>query len=295
MGHCCILIPHPRDEEVCRGRRKLEKIPQRLHCWADVGRKLPNKVHDAEDRLKSTTAKMVIIYRLVFGFHSTSQELCLLNPDSTIAAIVKAKDQEIKELKKRVAELEAATTEDLCVLALVKADATAIKEQSDRGASCEEQGNNDGEEKERKDEEEENEEDKEMDEERKDDKDEEEEEKKNKKEDGKDEERNEKEDEKEEERKDGDGDDDEECDHDTDNEYNDMNEENQTKHRAGQVSSHHKVKMNKKFEAISRKLNFGQDVNFGEWDYKAVRTLSSIVDEKWSDLKLNVKAFEKYN
>ncbi|PIN05428.1 hypothetical protein CDL12_22031 [Handroanthus impetiginosus] len=305
MGHCCILIPRPRDDEVCRGRRKLEEIPRRLHCWVDEC-KLPNKVHDAEDRLKSITAEM----------------------DSAVAAIVRAKDQEIKELKKRVAELEAAANKDLCVLAPAKADAAATKEQRDRGAACEEQGDNDGEEKERKDEEEEDEEDEEMDEERKDDEDEEEEEEAEK-----------------------DGDDDEECDHDADNEHNDMNEENHTKHQSGQVSCHHEVEMNKKLEAISRKLDFGQDVDFGERDYEAVRTLSSIVDgvqnrdefiekrkledfdsplsstpakrakqrneksdhgeetktiseqekvgppkkKKWSDLKLNVKAFEKYN
>jgi len=214
----------------------------------------------------------------------------LLNPDSAVAAIVRAKDQEIKELKKRVAELEAAANKDLCVVAPAKADAAATKEQRDRGAACEEQGDNDGEEKERKYEEEEDEEDEEMDEERKDDENEEEEEeekaeqdeqkeektkegqddKKGEKEDGEDEEGKEKEGEKEEERKDGD--------HDADNEHNDMNEENQTKHRAGQVSCHHEVEMNKKLEAISRKLNFGQDVNFGERDYEAVRTLSSIVD-----------------
>ncbi|PIN18641.1 hypothetical protein CDL12_08682 [Handroanthus impetiginosus] len=116
-----------------------------------------------------------------------------------------------------------------------------------------------------------------MNEERKDDKDEEEEEKieedktkegqddkKSEKEDGEDEE---KECEKEEERKDGD--DDEERDHDADNEYNDMNEENQTKHRAGQVSCYHKVEMNKKHESISRKLDFGQQV--GERDYEVNR------------------------
>ncbi|PIN19117.1 hypothetical protein CDL12_08206 [Handroanthus impetiginosus] len=137
-----------------------------------------------------------------------------------------------------------------------------------------------------------------MDEERKDDEDEEEKEeekaeqdeqkeekikegqddKKGEKEDGEDEEGKEKEGEKEEERKDGD--DDEERDHDADNEHNDMNEKNQIKHRAGQVSCHHEVEMNKKLEAISRKLNFGQDVDFGEHDYEAARTLSSIVDDE---------------
>ncbi|PIM97010.1 hypothetical protein CDL12_30529 [Handroanthus impetiginosus] len=295
MGHCCILIPRPRDEEVCRGRRKSEEIPRRLHCWVDAQKlieffrlyrwgecKLPNKVHDAEDRLKSITAKML------FQFNHTSPELCLLNQDSAVAAIVRAKDQEIKELKKRVAELEAAANKDLCVLAPAKADTAATKEQRDRGAACEEQGDNDGEEKERKDE------DEEMDEERKDDEDEEEEEeaeqdeqkeektkerqdnKKGEKEDGEDEEGKEKEGEKEDERKDGD--DDEERDHDANNEHNDMNEENQTKHQSGQVSCHHEVEMNKKLEAISRKLDFGQDVDFGERDYEAVRTLSSIVD-----------------
>ncbi|PIN00073.1 hypothetical protein CDL12_27426 [Handroanthus impetiginosus] len=37
-------------------------------------------------------------------FNPTSQELCLLNPDNIIAAISGAKDEEIKELKKRIAE-----------------------------------------------------------------------------------------------------------------------------------------------------------------------------------------------
>ncbi|PIN20951.1 Ubiquitinyl hydrolase 1 [Handroanthus impetiginosus] len=306
----------------------------------------------------------------VFQFNPTSPELCLLNQDSAVAVIVRAKDQEIKELKKRVAELEAAANKDLCVLAPAKADAAATKEQRDRGAACEEQGDNDGEEKERKNEEEEDEEDEEMDEERKDDEDENEEEeeeeeaeqdeqkeektkkgqdnKKGEKEDGENEEGKEKEGEKEDERKDGN--DDEERDHDADNEHNDMNEENQTKHQSDQVSCHHEVEMNKKLEAISRKFDFGQDVDFGERDYEAVRTLSSIVDgvqnrdefiekrklkdfdsplssvpakrakqrneeidhgeetktipeqekvgppkKKWSDLKLNVNAFEKYN
>ncbi|PIN11886.1 hypothetical protein CDL12_15508 [Handroanthus impetiginosus] len=274
MSHCYILIPHPRDKEVCRGRRKSKKIPQQLHCWLDAlgttqnlieffrlyrwGEcKLPNKVHDAEDRLKT-------------------------------------KDQEIKELKKRVAGLEAAVNKDLCVLPPAKIDVVATKEQHDRGAACEEQGDNNGKEKERKDKEKEEKEDKEMDEEMQDDKDEEEEEKveeyeqkedktkeeqdgkKCEKEDGEDEEGKEKECEKEEERKDGD--DDEERDHDADNEYNDINKKNQTKYYAGQVLCHHEVEMNKKLEAISRKLDFGQDVNFGERDYEAVRTLSSIVD-----------------
>ncbi|PIN01751.1 hypothetical protein CDL12_25740 [Handroanthus impetiginosus] len=94
--------------------------------------------------------------------------------------------------------------------------------------------------------------------------------KKDEKENDENEEGKEKEGEKEEERKDSD--DDEERDHNTDNEYNNMNEKNQTKHRASQVSCHHEVEMNKKLEAISRKLNFGQD------NYKAVRTLPSIVD-----------------
>ncbi|PIN26264.1 hypothetical protein CDL12_00982 [Handroanthus impetiginosus] len=228
---------------------------------------------------------------MAFEFNPTSPELCLLNPNSAVAAIVKAKDQEIKELKKRVAELEAAANKDLCVLAPAKADATATKEQCDRGAACEEQGDNDGEEKERKDEEEEDEENEEMDEKRKDDEDEDEEEKdeekdeqdeqkeektkkgqdnkKGEKEDGEDEEGKEKEGEKEDERKDGD--DDEKRDHDADNEHNDMNEKSQ-------VSCHHEVEINKKLEVVSRKLDFGQDVNFGERDYEAVRTLSSIVD-----------------
>ncbi|PIN00595.1 hypothetical protein CDL12_26903 [Handroanthus impetiginosus] len=342
-------------EEVCRGRRKSEEIPRRLHCWVDAQKlieffrlyrwgecKLPNKVHDAEDRLKSITAEMVFQFnptspelcllnqdsavaaivrakdqeikelkKRVFELNPTSQELYLLNLDSAVAAIVRAKDQEIKELKKRVAELETAANKDLCVVALAKADVAATKKQRDHGAACEERDDNDGEEKERKDEEEEDEEDKEMDEERKDDEDEEEEEeekaeqdeqkkekikegqddKKGKKEDCEDEEEKEKEGEKEDgeyeegkekegekekERKDGDND--EKHDHDADNEHNDMNEENQTKHRAGQVSCHHEVEMNKKLEVISRKLDFGQDVDFGEWDYEVVRTLSSIVD-----------------
>ncbi|PIN25883.1 hypothetical protein CDL12_01377 [Handroanthus impetiginosus] len=254
----------------------------RLYRWGEY--KLPNKVHDAEDRLKSITAEMV------FEFNPTSQELCLLNSDSVVTAIVREKDQEIKELKKRIAELKAAANKDLCVVALAKADAATTKEQRDRGAAYEE------EEKERKYEEKEDEEDEEMDEERKDDEDKEEEEeekveqneqneektkegqddKKGEKEDGEDEEGKEKEGKKEEERKDSD--DDEERDHDADNEHNDMNEENQTKHRACQVSCHHEVEMNKKLEAISRKLDFGQDVNFGERDYEAVCTLSSIID-----------------
>ncbi|PIN23662.1 hypothetical protein CDL12_03614 [Handroanthus impetiginosus] len=269
MGHFCILIPRPRDEKVCRGRRKSEEIPRQLHCWVYAQKliefprlyqwgecKLANKVHDPEDRLKSITAEM-----------------------------------EIKELKKRVAELEAAINKNLCVLAPTQADAATTKEQRDYGTACEEQGNNDGEEKGKKDEEEEDEE---MDEERKDDKDEQDEEKaeedeqkkektkkgqddkKGEKEDGEDEEGKEKEGEKEEERKDCD--DDEKHDHDANNEYNIMNEENQTKHHAGQVSCHHEVEMNRKLEAISRKLDFGQDVNFGERDYEAVRTLSSIID-----------------
>ncbi|PIN05199.1 hypothetical protein CDL12_22263 [Handroanthus impetiginosus] len=198
----------------------------RLYRWGEC--KLPNKVHNAEDRLKSITAEMV------FEFNPTSQELCLLNPDSAVAAIVRAKDQEIKELKKI--------------------------------------GDNDGEEKERKYEEEEDEEDEEMDEEKKDNEDEKEkaeqdeqkeekikegqDDKKGKKEDGEDEEGKEKKGEKEEERKD----------------------ENQTKHRACQVSCHHEVEMNKKLEVIYRKLDFG------EWDYEAVRTLSSIVDDLNSPL-----------
>ncbi|PIN02693.1 hypothetical protein CDL12_24793 [Handroanthus impetiginosus] len=241
----------------------------RLYWWGEC--KLPNKVHDVEDRLKSITTEMV------FEFNPTSQELYLLNLDSAVATIVRAKDQKIKELKKRVAELEAATNKDLYV------------------------GDNDGEEKERKyeEEDEEDEEDEEIDEKKKDDEDEDEDEeeeekakqdeqkeektkegqddKKGEKENGKDKHGKEKECEKEEERKDGD--DDEERDHDTDNEHNDMNEENQTKHRAGQVSCHHEIEMNKKIDAISQKLDFGQDVDFGERHYEAVCTLSSIVDD----------------
>ncbi|PIN24681.1 hypothetical protein CDL12_02591 [Handroanthus impetiginosus] len=47
-------------------------------------------------------------------------------------------------------------------------------------------------------------------------------------------------------------------------------EENRTKHYVDQVSCHHKVEM-KKLKVISRKLDFGKDVNFGKRDYKAVR------------------------
>ncbi|PIN25941.1 Ubiquitinyl hydrolase 1 [Handroanthus impetiginosus] len=272
----------------------------RLYRWGEC--KLPRKVHDAEDRLKSITADMIMIYILgycynsVFEFNPTRQELCLVTPDSVVAVIVRAKDQEINELKKRVVELEIVANKDVCVLAPVKADAAATKEQRDHEAACKEQSDNDGKENERKDEEEEDEKDKEMDKERNDGEDEEEEEKveeneqkeektdegqddkKCEKEDGEDDEGKEKEGEKDEERKDGD--DDEERDHDADNENNDMNEENQTKHRAGQVLYHHEVEMNKKLEAISRKLDFGQDVNFGEQDYEAVRTLLSIIDNE---------------
>ncbi|PIN20752.1 hypothetical protein CDL12_06559 [Handroanthus impetiginosus] len=204
MGHCCILISRPRDKEV--SQKLIEFF--RLYRWKEC--KLPNKVHDAEDHLKIITAEML---------NPTSQELCLLNLDSAVAAIVRAKDQEIKELKKRVAELEAAVNKNLCVLDPAKADAAATKEQRDRGA----------EEKKKKDEEEEDEEDEEMDEERKNDENEEEEEKvvedeqkkekmkegqddkKGKKKDGEDDEGKEKEGEKEDERKYGD--DDEERDH----------------------------------------------------------------------------------
>ncbi|PIN23539.1 hypothetical protein CDL12_03737 [Handroanthus impetiginosus] len=323
MGHCCIVIPRPRDEEVCRGRKKSEEISRRLHCWVDgTTQKLiefsrlyrwgeckrPNKVHDTEDRLKSITAEMV------FEFNPTSQELCLLNLDSAVAVI----------LKKRVAELEAAVNKDLCVVAPAKVDATATKEQRDRGAACEEQGNNDEKEKERKYEEEEDEEDEEMDEERKDDEEEEEEkverdeqkeektkegqnDRKGEKEDGEDEEGNEKEGEKEEERKDSD--DDEERDHDADNEHNVMNEENQTKHHAGQVSCHHEVEMNKNLEAISRNLDSPLSTTPAkrakkrneESDHgKEKKTIPEqekadpLKKKKLSDLKLNVKAFEKY-
>ncbi|PIN10368.1 hypothetical protein CDL12_17041 [Handroanthus impetiginosus] len=287
MGHYCILIPRPRDEEVCRSRRKSEEISRRLHCWVDAQKliefpqlywwgecKLPNKVHDADDRLKSITAEMV------FEFNPTSQELCLLNSDSAVAAIVRAKDQEIKELKKRVAELEAAANKDLCVVAPAKVDAGATKEQRDRGAACEERrrmrkmrrwikkGKMMKMRKRKR--------------------------KRKRK-------------------------------------LSRMSKRKRksrrgrtirkvkrkmvkmrrrkrrkvrkrrkekivmmmrsTKHRADQVSCHHEVEMNKKLEAISRKLDFGQDVNFGKWNYEAIRTLSSIID----DLKLNVKAFEKYN
>ncbi|PIM99834.1 hypothetical protein CDL12_27666 [Handroanthus impetiginosus] len=203
MGHCCILIFCPRDEEMCRDRRKSKEIPRRLYCW-----------------VYETTAN-----------------------------------------------------KDLCVLAPVKADTATIKEQHDHGAAYEEQGDNDGEEKERKDkEDEEDKEDKEMNEERKDDEDEEEDEQKKEKiEERQDDKKNEKE----------------------DGENKEGNEKNvrkrkkekmvttmrSTKHHAGQVSCHHEVEMNKKLEAISRKLNFGQDVNFGEQDYEALCTLSSIIDD----------------
>ncbi|PIM99525.1 hypothetical protein CDL12_27980 [Handroanthus impetiginosus] len=291
MRHCYILISRPRDEEVCRGRRKSKEIPQRLHCWVDAQKlieffrlyrwgecKLPNKVYDAEDSLKSITAEMV------FEFNPTSQELCLLNPNSAVAAIVRAKDLEIKELKKRVAELEAVANKDLCVLAPAKTDAAATKEQCDCGAAYEEMD------EERKDDEDEEKEEKAEEDEQKEEKMKEgQDDKKGEKEDSEDEKRNEKEGGKEEERKDGD--DDVELDHDANNEYNDMNEENQTKHRASQVSCHHEVEINRKFEVISQKLDFGQDVNFGGRDYEAVCILSSIID----DLKLNVKTFEKYN
>ncbi|PIN25561.1 hypothetical protein CDL12_01694 [Handroanthus impetiginosus] len=240
MGHCCTLISCLRDEEVCRDRRKSEEILRRLH------------LHNAENRLKSITIKMV------FEFNPTSQELCLLNSDSTVAII----------LNKRVAKLEAATNKDLCVLAPVKADTDATKEQGDHGTTCEEHGDNDGEEKERKDKEEENQEDKEMDKERKNEKDKIEEKKTEEgQDDKKGEKGKEKEDDKEEEMKYGDND--EEHDHDANNEYNEMNEENQTK----------PVEMYKKLEVISRKLDFGQDMDFGEWDYEVVRTLSSIIDD----------------
>ncbi|PIN11266.1 hypothetical protein CDL12_16145 [Handroanthus impetiginosus] len=245
MGHCCILIPLPRDEKVCRGRRKSKEIPRRLHCWVDAQKliefprlyrwgecKLPNKVHDVEDRLKSITAEM---------------ELYLLNPDSAVAAIVRAKDQEIKELKKRVVELEAATNKDLCVVAPAKVDAAAMKEQRDRGAACEEKDDED--EKEEEEEEEKTEQDEQKEEKIKEGQDD----KKGEKENGENEEGKEKECEKEEERKDGD--DEEERDHDADNEHNDMNEENQIKYHAGQVSCHHEIEMNKKLEAISRNLD----------------------------------------
>ncbi|PIN06354.1 hypothetical protein CDL12_21093 [Handroanthus impetiginosus] len=280
MGHCCILIPRPRDEEVCRGRRKSEEIPQRLYIWLYWWEecKLPNKLHDAEDCLKSITDEM---------------ELCLLNSDITVAVIVRAKDQEIRELKKRVAELEAAANKDLCVLPPVKADTTVTKEQGDHGEACEE-----------KDEEKEDEEDEEMDKERKNDENKEEKEKveedeqkegkieegqddkKGEKEDGENEEGKEKESEKEEERKDGD--DDEEP-----------------------SIMPHEVEMNKKLEMISRKLDFGQDVNFGEQDYEAVHILNEKRDhaqekktipeqekinsqqKKMVRLEIEMKAFEK--
>ncbi|PIM98472.1 hypothetical protein CDL12_29049 [Handroanthus impetiginosus] len=213
----------------------------------------------------------------------------LANKDSAkdIDDFFRAKDQEIKELKKRVAELEETANKDLCVLAPVKANAATTKEQRDHGAACEKQGDNDGEEKEKKDEEDKEKDDEDGKEKEKAEKDEQKEEKtkegqddkKGEKEDGDDEEGNEKEGEEEEKRKDDD--DDEERDHDADNEYNDMNKENQTKH----LSCHHEVEMNKKLEGISQKLDFGQDVDFDERDYEVVRTLSSIIDdeliEKW--------------
>ncbi|PIN21708.1 hypothetical protein CDL12_05582 [Handroanthus impetiginosus] len=228
-----------------------------LYLWGEC--KLPNKVHDIKDRLKSITAEMI------FEFNPTSQELCLLNSDSTVAAIVRAKDQEIKELKKRVAELEATTNKNLWVLALGGEDEEKKDEEDEE---MDEEWKDDEDEKKKEKDEENDQKEKKIEEGHDD--------KKGEKENGENEEGKKKESEKEEERKDGG--DDEERDHDADNEYNDMNKENQTKYHAGQVSCHNEVEMNKKLEEISRKLNFGQDVNFDECDYEAVRTLSSIVD-----------------
>ncbi|PIN18603.1 hypothetical protein CDL12_08725 [Handroanthus impetiginosus] len=201
-GYFCILIPRLRDEELIEFSR--------FYRWGEC--KLPNKVHNAKDRLKSIMAEM---------FNPISQELYLLNSNNIVVDIVKAKDQEIKELKKRVVELKAATKDE--------------KEKKKKEKKTEE----DKQKKRKTDE-------------RKDDKE-------GKKKDSEDEERKKKDDEKEEERKYGN---DEEHDHNADNKYNDMNEENQIKHRAGQVSCHYEVKMNKKLEVISRKLDFGQDMDF---------------------------------
>ncbi|PIN03447.1 hypothetical protein CDL12_24028 [Handroanthus impetiginosus] len=290
MEHCCILIPHPRDEEMSRGRRKSEEISRQLQCWRWEECKLPNKVHDAKDCLKSITTE------IVFEFNPTSQELCLLNLDNTVAGIVRVKDREIKELNKRVAELEVVANKDLCMLPPIKADAAVTKEQGDCGATCKEQGDYDGKEKERKDEKEENQDDEEMDEERKDNeekKTEDDEQKKKKtkeakddkegkKKDGEDEEGKEKEYEKAEERKNGN--DDKERDHDTDNEYNDTNEENSIKQHVGQVLCHYEIEMNKKLEAISRKLDFGQDMNFGEQDYGVMEEVPIVEVGEESDV-----------
>ncbi|PIN22320.1 hypothetical protein CDL12_04968 [Handroanthus impetiginosus] len=222
MGHCCILIPRPMDEEVCRGKRKLEEIPRRLHYWVDVATIVRAKDQEIEE-LKKRIAKV----------EEANKELCMLAPVNADAIV---KDKEIKEFKKTTVKLEAVTNKDLCVLAPIKVDAAVNKEQGNRAAACEEQGdyghygenlsemeilveNKEGTEKE-----EENkdggQDDKES--EKKDGKDEEGKEKK----DGKDEEGKEKE------RKDADG---EERDHDGDNEYNNINEENWTKHRKSQV------------------------------------------------------------
>ncbi|PIN25826.1 hypothetical protein CDL12_01435 [Handroanthus impetiginosus] len=149
-------------------------------------------------------------------------------------ARVRAKDQEIKNLKKRVAELEAAANKDLCVLALVKANTTTTKEQGDRGAAWKDEK-----------EEEEDQEDEKMDEKTKEDEDKKEEEK----------EKAEKDEQKEKKTEEGQDD------------------------KKDQVSCYYEVEMNKNLEAISRKLNFGQDVDFGERDYEAVHTLSSFIDD----------------
>ncbi|PIN09570.1 hypothetical protein CDL12_17846 [Handroanthus impetiginosus] len=90
---------------------------------------------------------------MVFEFNPISQELCLLNSDSIIAAIVRTKDHEIKELKKRVVELEVAANKNLCVLIPVKVDTAATKEQGKKedGENKEVKEKEDEKEEERKD------------------------------------------------------------------------------------------------------------------------------------------------
>ncbi|PIN26508.1 hypothetical protein CDL12_00735 [Handroanthus impetiginosus] len=180
---------------------------------------------------------------MVFEFNLTSQELGLLNPGNTVAAIVRAKDEEIKELKKRIAKIEEAN-KSFCVQAPmnadiaakdekikdsqtkdtpIKADTPANKEQGDRAAACEEQGDyataHDAQSdygKDKEDEEEKKEEEKKNEEDEQKEKKNEEDEQKEKKT--------------------------EEHDHKGDNEYNDMNEENWTKLRAGQCAKQRNIK-----------------------------------------------------
>ncbi|PIN03836.1 hypothetical protein CDL12_23635 [Handroanthus impetiginosus] len=47
---------------------------------------------------------------------------------------------------------------------------------------------------------------------------------------------------------------------------NEDEKEEQRKDGDGEEHDHDEVEMKKKLEAISRKLNFGQDVNFDKWD-----------------------------